>query len=324
MPAGKTDVDVGTIKLALRSFQTRNGLDADARAGVKTLEALNLSAAERANQIAANLERWRHLPRQLGERHIAVSIAGYTLDLIENGTSIFHTRVIVGKARSRSPMFRATVSAVTFNPPWNIPPSIASREILTKLKHDPGYLAAHDMVIVGRGDDPSGLTVDWNSMSARNFPFRLQQRPGLKNSLGVIKLEMPNKFNVYLHDTPAKSLFAQPQRSFSHGCVRVQHPGELARLVLNHDDWDADAIERSMKPGATRTVKLHHPVPVYLLYWTVFVDADGAVNFRDDLYGHDAPIEEALDLDLDRTPIASESQQAACKRPVGGLALDVD
>lgn len=324
LPNGSDD-DVGTLALAVRLFQTRHGLDPDARLGQRTLAALNVSADERVDQIAANLERWRHLPRHLGERYIAVNLADASLDLIENGTSTFHTRVIVGDVRHPSPMIHATVSGVTFNPPWNVPPSIVVREMLPRLKRDPHYLAANDIVIVGRGaDDPFGLRVDWQRISGLSFPFRLQQRPGLKNSLGTLKLEMPNPWNVYLHDTPAKTLFGRAQRGFSHGCIRVQQPAELARLLLADEAWDTGAIAQGIASGVTRTVALRHPVPVYLLYWTTFVDAAGVLNFRDDLYGRDPPIERALDLE--RIPEnASELQKtASCITPSFGAALQIN
>jgi murein L,D-transpeptidase YcbB/YkuD len=324
LPAGR-DSEIGAVSLAVRAFQAQHGLDADARIGQRTLAALNVGAAQRASQIAANLERWRHLPRQLGPRYIAVNLADQSLDLVEEGTSTFHTRVIVGDKRHQSPMIRAAVTGVTFNPPWNVPPSIAVREMLPKLKRDPRYLSANDIVIVGRGhDDPSGLLVDWRRISGHNFPFRLQQRPGAKNSLGLLKLEMPNPWNVYLHDTPVKQLFARAPRGFSHGCIRVQQPGELARRLLDDPAWDADAIARGIAAGDTHTVPLRRPVPVYLLYWTAFADPDGAVDFRDDLYGRDAPIEVALGLN----PPANATQLqrvASCSQPgAAGGALRIN
>lgn len=325
LPAGNDSVDAGRLGPAVRLFQARHGLDPDARVGARTLAALNVTAEERANQIAANLERWRHLPRQFGTRYIVVNLADASLDLIEHGTSSFRTRVIVGDVRHPSPTIQATVTGITFNPPWNVPPSIAVREMLPRLKRDPRYLAANDIVIVGRGaDDPFGLRVNWRSISGRGFPFRLQQRPGANNSLGVLKLEMPNPWDVYLHDTPAKALFARAQRGFSHGCIRVQQPAELARRLLADSGWDADAIAQGIASGVTRTVALHRPIPVYLLYWTAFVDSEGAVNFRGDLYGRDAPIERALDLE--RVPAnATELQKtASCSQPRAGLASQIN
>lgn len=320
--AGSTDDGTpGRIAAAVRLFQVRHGLDADARVGRQTLAALNVSARARVEQIAANLERWRHLPRQLGPRYVAVNLADASLDLVENGKSVFHTRVIIGDVRHTSPDIRATITGVTFNPPWNVPPSIAVREMLPRLKHNPGYLAANDIIIVGRGDDPSGLHVDWRRVSAHNFPFRLQQRPGLKNSLGVIKLEMPNPWDVYLHDTPVKALFQRAQRGFSHGCIRVQQPAELARRLLDDPAWDAEAMAQAVAAGVTRTVPLAHPVPVYLFYWTAFVDADGAVNFRDDIYGRDGAIERALGLEPVLTNANELQRTTSCTRPTTGLSL---
>lgn len=312
----------GDIALAVRQFQATHGLEGDARVGQKTLAELNVSADQRVDQIAANLERWRHLPHALGTRYVAVNVADASLDLIENGASQFHTRVIVGDMRHPTPTIQANITAVTFNPPWKVPMSIAVKEMLPRLRRDPGYLAANDIVIVGRPDDPFGRRVDWRRISPQNFPFRFQQQPGLKNSLGALKLEMANQWNVYLHDTPAKTLFARPNRGFSHGCVRVQQPPRLAQLLLD-DSWDAVAIADGMASGVTRSVPLPRPVPVYLLYMTAFVDAEGTVNFRDDIYGRDPAIERALGLDHGST-VNQLPHVAACGEPPGGLGLEAN
>jgi L,D-transpeptidase YcbB len=291
----RADLDPAHLYAAVRQFQVRHGLDSDARVGLRTLAELNVSAAARAAQIAANLERWRHLPRRFGERYVAVNTADQSLDLIADGASRFHTRVIVGTPRRATPEIGATITGITFNPPWKIPPSIAAKEMLPRLKRDPGYLAANNIVIVGRAADPFGAAVDWRRISAASFPFRLQQIPGPTNSLGGLKLEMQNPWNVYLHDTPVKTLFARNERGFSHGCVRVQQPEELARHLLNDEEmWSAQAIANAVLAGDTRTVPLRPAVPVYLLYWTAFVDADGAVQFRKDIYGRDEAVERAL------------------------------
>lgn len=322
LPAATHREEIGRIATAVRLFQATHGLEADGRVGRKTLAALNVSADERVEQIAANLERWRHVPRDFGRTYVAVNLADASLDLVEDGATVFRTRVIIGDVRHPSPDIRAMITGVTFNPPWNVPPSIAIKEMLPRLRRDPGYLAANDIVIVGRDNgDPFGLHVDWRRISGQAFPFRLQQRPGAKNSLGVIKLEMPNAWDVYLHDTPVKALFQRAQRGFSHGCVRVQEPAELARRLLDDPAWDAEAMRQAVAAGVTHTVVLRRPVPVYLLYWTVFVDADGAVDFRDDIYSRDAPIERALGLDKLPTNANELQRTASCSRPMAGLSL---
>jgi L,D-transpeptidase YcbB len=282
--------NLAAIEAALRRFQARHGLAADGRAGKKTLEALNVSAAQRVEQIVANLERMRWLPRQLPSRHIAVNVADARLALIEDGATTLELRTIVGTEKHPTPMLQAQVVAVTFNPAWNVPTSIARKEILPKLKRNPGYLRDNDMVIRnGSADDPSGLAVDWRTLA--RFPYLLQQRPGAKNALGATKIELPNRFDVYLHDTPAKALFARPERFFSHGCVRVENVRVLAERLLGADGI---VVPANTDGPATVSVPLRRSVPVYLTYQTAFVDAQGAVQFRRDAYGHDARLIAAL------------------------------
>jgi len=289
-------LDVEALRAAVRLFQARHGLEPDGRVGVRTLAELNVAAEQRVAQILANLERWRHLPHDRPARHIAVNVADASLDVVDSGRSLLQMRVIVGDRSHPTPSLAATIAAVTFNPPWNIPPSIAVKEMLPKLRRNPDYLADSNIVIRGReGDDPSGRQIDWRTVTSKNFPFRLQQLPGPKNSLGGIKFEMPNRFDVYLHDTPTKALFERSRRGFSHGCVRLQHAADLAvTLLADQSTWNAETIAAALADGTTRQVPLAQPIPVYLLYWTAFVDAEGRTNFRDDIYGRDPPIEAML------------------------------
>jgi len=289
-----TDAAPSEILAAIRQFQVRHGLDPDGRVGQKTLTELNVSAEQRVAQIAANLERWRHLPRQFGSEFVTVNAADATVDFVRDGSSAVHMRVIVGDPRHPTPVLNAQISAITFNPPWNVPVSIATKEILPRMRRDPGYLAANQIAIVNRPQDPYGFGVDWRRISRSNFPFQFQQRPGSKNSLGLIKLEMPNPFDVYLHDTPAKALFNRPGRAFSHGCIRLERAADFAERLLDQPQWTAAAIQDAIADGETRQVRLARPVPVYVLYLTAFVDEAGVVNFRNDVYGRDAPIARAL------------------------------
>ena len=274
----------------LKRFQLRHGLATDGRAGKDTLAALNVSVEQRIAQIVANLERWRWLPRQFPERYIAVNAADATLDFIDGTNPPLRLRVVVGETKHPTPVLRASIVGVTFNPPWNVPHSIARKEILPKLRRNPGYLQEQNMVIRnGSLDDPFGLGVDWRKVHPERFPYTLQQRPGPLNALGAIKLELPNKFDVYLHDTPSKKLFARAQRFFSHGCIRVDQVGQLAQRLLPADFRAPEAAER----GETVTVWLRQSMPVYLLYVTAF-DAEGVPQFRRDIYGRDARITAAL------------------------------
>lgn len=282
------------LSAAVRRFQLRHGLEPDGRIGQLTLRELAITTDQRSRQIAVNLERWRWLPRQRGDTYITVNVAAATLILTRGGVPGRPKRVIVGDEKHPTPALAARLIAITLNPPWNVPASIATREILPKLKRNPRYLADNDIVILGWPGDPFGFTVDWPTISARNFPFRLQQRPGPKNALGAIKFEIPNRFDVYLHDTPSKRLFARSRRALSHGCVRVERPIDLAAALLDDVAWSAEAFERAVAAGESRRIAIARPVPVYLAYFTAFVDEGGRLNFLHDLYGRDARIERAL------------------------------
>jgi len=276
---------------AIRTFQTRHGLVVDGRIGPATLAALNVPPAARAQQIAANLEYWRRLPRIWPKRYIAVNTAAARLDLMENGHPIYTSRVIVGDPKHPTPVMAASITAVTFNPSWTVPYSIAVKEILPRLRRDPTYLARSGIKILHRDADPHGLQLDWKSYSQARFPFQLRQVPGPHNALGVVKFEMPNKFDVYLHDTPDKSLFERSARALSHGCVRVECAHALAdRLFENSSVWLESGLASALNDNRTITVPLAEPLPVYLLYFTAYVNEDGSVNFRPDIYGREGAV----------------------------------
>ena len=277
------------LTAALKDFQQRHGLEADGRLGKRTLAELNISAAARAEQIAANMERWRWMPRSLEADYILVNIPDARLALFLKGEEVLRSRVIVGKPKTPTPILRAEDGGITVNPPWNVPNSIARNEILPKLKADPSYLKSQDMVLLnGPTGDPYGLGVNWRRIPAGTFPYQIQQNPGAANPLGTIKLELPNRFDVYLHDTPGKSAFARSSRDLSHGCVRVEQILPLASYALtaNHDAMAA--ISDAVSSGATKYIPLERRLPVYFLYWTAFSDAKGDLQFRPDIYRRDA------------------------------------
>ncbi|MDH3491035.1 MAG: L,D-transpeptidase family protein [Gammaproteobacteria bacterium] len=280
---------------AVRRFQSRHGLGTDGVVGQATLKALNVSVEARIDQIIVNLERWRWLPEDLGERYILVNIAGFTLDVIEKESALLSMRVVVGQPYRRTPVFSSVISYLVFNPSWEVPFSIAVKDKLPLIKGDPGYLARQGYTLLegwGASEkiiDP--LTVDWATITAKNFPFRLRQSPGPHNALGRVKFMFPNEFAVYLHDTPSRELFVRERRPFSSGCIRLQHPIELAELLLaGNSSWNRAAIDRAISTGRETTVRLPHGVPVHLLYWTAWVDADDALQFRDDIYFRDTNV----------------------------------
>ncbi len=262
---------------AVSHFQETHGLAVDGVTGKATLAALNVSAAARANQISLNLERWRSLPRMTAPTRIDVNVAAASAVLYEDGAAIKTMRVIVGSAAHPTPVFRTRMTSVLLNPPWNVPSSILRNEIDPKLKRDPNYLARGNYAFI-----------------EANGGRRLVQRPGPKNALGQLKFEMPNPDDVYMHDTPDRRLFARARRTLSHGCVRVEDPRDLARRVIDSDAWSDAALDSAIATGQTQRVPLRQDIPVYVLYWTAFVDADDTVEFRDDVYGRDQRLAEAL------------------------------
>ncbi|GJM03870.1 MAG: murein L,D-transpeptidase [Rhodomicrobium sp.] len=280
---------------AVRRFQKLHGLEPDGVIGKQTVFALNISVRDRIRQIIVTMERWRWKPEQLGAHHILVNLAGYELRRVRNGKTEEVMRVAVGKPYHQSPVFSDKIKYLEFNPYWNVPRSIAVKEELPKLKANPGARAARGFEAVV-GDNAVPLTaIDWGGVTASNFKFRIRQRPGPKNALGRVKFMFPNKFNVYLHDTPARSLFNRAQRAFSHGCIRLARPLDLAEQLLESlPGWSREKIVGVLNVGERKIVNLAKPVPVHLTYSTVWLDEAGRARFSSDIYGRDARLEQAL------------------------------
>ena len=292
-PAG--DVFDATVEAAVVAFQGRHGLAADGIVGRATLAALSRTVQERINQIIVNLERWRWLPETLGDRYVIVNIAGFSLDVIEDGERRLNMRVVVGRPFRRTPVFSDTIRYLVLNPSWEVPTRIATQDKLPLIRQDPAYLANQGYELLqGWGADErrvDPMSIDWAAMTARSFNYRLRQSPGPLNALGQVKFMFPNSFSVYLHDTPSRELFGEDARAFSSGCIRLEQPLELAALLLGDDpQWTRGAIDGAVADGRERTVSLRRPIPVHLLYWTVWVDDNGVLQFRDDIYGRDGPV----------------------------------
>jgi len=261
---------------AVAQFQARHGINVDSSLGKETLDALNVPAEYRLGQIAANLERTRWLPRSLGSRYIYVNVPAFQLRAFDKGEPVLEMKVIVGQEYEdkATPVFSDSMETVVFRPYWNITPDIQAKEIEPKLASNPGYLEANDMEY-------------YNDGGTR----RIRQRPGPKNSLGFVKFLFPNDFNIYLHDTPNHELFDKDVRAFSHGCIRVEKPDELAQWVLG---WDASKVEQAMREGGdNKGVKLPHKIPVYIAYGTTYV-RDGQLYFGNDLYHRDDALVKAM------------------------------
>ena len=264
-----------SLKAAVARAQTRLGLDPDGVAGPATVAALNIGAEARLQQIAANLERRRWMPRALPPARAEVNIADASLVFFEPGQTPLAMRAVVGEPKKQTPMFTDRIKAVVLNPPWNVPEDIARSEILPKMRKDPGYAAREGFVIKANGE--------------------VQQLPGPKCALGAIKFDLDNPFGVYLHDTPAKSLFGQPKRDLSHGCMRLEQPNLLAkRLLLDNPQWPADSIDAAILTGKTLRIPVKDPPALYVVYWTALAAADGGVTFRADAYGWDRQLTELL------------------------------
>ncbi len=287
-----------SLEAAVRRFQARHGLDADGAVGPQTRRALNPPASARVDQLIANLERRRWLGEAPGQRQVRVNVASFTLDAIDGADIALSMRVVVGRPYRPTPEFSDRIRYLVLNPYWEVPPRLAAQDKLPLIRRDVGYLAAeHIRVLNGWGERPREIDpadIDWTRMKPP-LPYRLRQDPGPWNALGRIKFMFPNGYDVYLHDTPARALFAHAERGFSSGCIRLENAPALADWLLGDDSrWSPEALRAALDSGITRSVNLRTPVPVYLLYWTAWVGSDGTVHFRRDFYDRDAPLAGAL------------------------------
>lgn len=281
---------------AVKRFQARHGLEPDGIVGAQTLVALNTSPAQRVEQIRANLERLRWVAADLRGDRLLVDIVGYHADLVLDGQPVWESKVIVGKPARRTPSLRDSVVNLVFNPKWVVPPTILREDVIPRMARNPGYLASQRLRVVDRSGhavDPS--TIDWAGARQHGFPYMIVQQSGADGSLGRIKFSLSNPYAIYLHDTNARSLFRRAERALSSGCVRVEKPTELARLLLDDPvNWSAEALEAALDSGRTRTVAVGREVTVLLHYSTAWLDGDGRLQLRNDIYDHDRGILAAL------------------------------
>ena len=289
------------LQQALKKFQIQNGLEPDGVLGRQTIKALNITVDERIRQIIVNMERWRWLPQDLGNRYILVNIAGFYLDVIEYQKPVMDMRIVAGKPYRRTPVFSDKLTYLVMNPYWAVPKTIAEKDILPKVKKDPAFLVKENLKIFqGWGADTKEIdpaSVDWQAVTATNLGFRFRQDPGPQNALGRIKFMFPNQFDVYLHDTPSRELFAKARRDFSSGCIRIEKPVELAEYLLrDHPDWPLEKIRQTLTDDerVEKTVKLPEPINIHILYWTVWVGKDDLIHFSSDIYDRDKALDEAM------------------------------
>jgi L,D-transpeptidase YcbB len=284
------------LLLQVQRFQRHHGLNPDGVIGRMTAEALNVPPAKRAETIRVNLERLRWMPLEIPERYILINIANYELDVFEKQDTVLAMRAIVGRHYRKTPVFNSMMTYLVLSPTWTIPPTIFRNDVLPELRKGPEYLTRKNMKILRfDGTEVDYHTIDWETVTAANFPFMVRQSPGADNSLGRVKFMFPNTYNVYIHDTPGKELFAKEDRSFSSGCIRIEHPFALAKYLLaDNPAWTEERIRNAMNADREQTVRLREHIPVYMTYFTAWVSGTGGIHFRKDVYKRDGAVLRAL------------------------------
>jgi len=296
-PSDSTLYDAALVE-ALKVFQRRHLLSDDGEVGPTTLRELDVPVSARIDQIRLNLERGRWVLHEIGDGDlVVVDIAGYGVRFLRDHHTIWRARAIVGQRYRQTPVFGAQIENIVFNPTWTVPPGILARDVLPQMQRGENALAHKKLKVFTRDGAPvDPATIRWADYTVQDFPYVLRQDAGDENALGHVKINFPNPYLVYLHDTPSRSLFDKSQRNFSSGCIRIDRPLELVELLLADPvRWNAAAIKAAVDAGTTRTVELTRKVPVLLIYWTADEDPDGRLVFKRDSYGRDARLLRALD-----------------------------
>jgi murein L,D-transpeptidase YcbB/YkuD len=307
IPGRSTIYDTALVQ-AVKRFQKRHGLVVDGVIGGGTLAALNVSIETRIHQIIANMKRWRELPNNLGARYVAVNIPNFTLDVIENEQLALHMKVVVGKMveERNTPTFTANMTHLVLNPYWHVPKSIAEKELFPLSKKNPQYFAQNNFIVRRvpvEKQTPDPNATDGSTVAKTVYRYVLKQEPGPKNALGRVKFMFPNSYGVYLHDTPSKDFFNRSVRTYSHGCIRIEKPIDLAEYLLRGTEkWTRSAILDTIGQQKEKKVPLPEAIPVYIQYWTAWVDDKGLVQFRNDIYGYDHVPEARLPILPPRNP----------------------
>lgn len=293
-PIGEEDFFDGKLTEAVQRFQARHGLTADGAVGVSTLRELNVTVSKRIQQLYVNTERCMVMPYPPEKRYILVNIADFTLKLYENGALQLSMSVIVGKKYRQTPEFNGRISSLVLNPSWNVPRSIAVKDLLPKIKKNPGYLKKMRIRVLQDGKtnaqiDPANI--DWENLQPAHFPYRLQQDPGAHNALGRIKFFFPNPYDLYLHGTPAQELFKKDSRTFSSGCIRLEKPLDLAVYLLKGTSLGSiESLNAGISNKKTQWIAIPSPISIYIVYMTAWVDPEGIIQFRPDIYNRDAAL----------------------------------
>ncbi len=299
LPATAGALDDAVIE-KLKPLQASHGLDADGVVGPATLAAVNLSAADRIVTIRVNLERMRWYLYDLAPTYVFVNLAGYQVYYLRDHKIVWSSPAIIGKPYRETPIFRSEITYLVLNPTWTVPPTILAKDMLPAQRRNPAYLDRKGIRVVDRnGRAVPTSSIDWSTARPGNFPYQLVQGPGPNNALGRVKFMFPNSYSVYLHDTPSRVLFAKSERAFSSGCIRVANPLELAALLLeDQSGWGRAAIDDVVATGKTRTVKLSKPLPVLLTYFTAWIDRNGTLQLRRDVYGRDEKVWRGIEAEF--------------------------
>jgi murein L,D-transpeptidase YcbB/YkuD len=284
------------LKKAVTLFQERHRLNSDGIIDKDAIAAMNVTAAARADQVRVNMERARWVLPGLDTDFMLVNLPAYKAYLIRGGRNVWEARTQVGDEGKQTPSFRATMKTVVFNPDWTVPPMIMREEVYEGMKGGKNYIAKNGLVVLdGKGNEVDPGNVDWSQADAAGFPYTVKQPPGPKNALGRVKFLFPNPYSIYLHDTPSKASFESEKRTFSHGCIRLENPLQLAKILLTgQDSWGDSKIQDALATDETQNVALAHPIPIVIVYWTVSVGGTGEIRYMKDIYHQDPPVLAAL------------------------------
>jgi murein L,D-transpeptidase YcbB/YkuD len=307
--AGGDEYD-STLVDAVRAFQKRHGLEPSGVADSLTIAALNVPLEKRIEQIRINLERWRWMPHRLGRSYFRINIPDFRLFVVENGREVESMKVVLGLPSWPTPVFSAEMTQVLFNSHWMAPEDIVEKELINYMKADSNYLRSNNMTLWREVRDSlvqvDPRTIDWPAMNEKTIDFRLRQDPGPQNIMGQIKFLIPNRFNIYLHDTPYREDFPKMNRMFSHGCIRLERPSDLAEYVLrDFPQWTKEKIDTVIQRNAEQSLFLKKPIPVYVLYYTVWKERDGSVQYREDFYSLDRRLGWVLQPATPKSPVSS-------------------
>jgi murein L,D-transpeptidase YcbB/YkuD len=312
---GGSEVFDSTLMNAVRRFQKRHGLETTGIVDSVTIVALNVPAEIRQEQIRANLERWRWLPHELHRKYIRVNVTDFKVTVVEGERDILSMKVVVGNPDWQTPVFSADMTQLLFNDYWMAPRHIVATELINYLKADSNYLPRNKMVLLRPLADSTveidARTINFATLDPKDIDFRLRQDPGPDNIMGQVKFLMPNKYDVFLHETPYREDFAKSVRMFSHGCIRLEKPYDLAEYILkDYSGWTKDTIHAVVQRIERRLVNLKDPIPVYVLYCTAWKEKDGTIQFREDHYGKDKRLSDAL---VEGSPAANETLAGEAK-----------